>query len=288
MTGFGSGRAPLGDGRVCVDVRSVNHRFLDVRVRLPQSLVDHAGLVEDALRERLERGRIEAIARIEGASAAGPSLDFARARSAYRDLCVLRDELRPDEPVPLALLAHVPDLFTSDAGASDELAKRALVAATQAACEELQKMRKREGLALGDHLADRLGALKKNVERMRGLCPTVVDRMRVRLRERVERLLGERDVPLDPGRLEHEVVLYAERSDVAEEIARLGAHCAQFEELMRLEEPQLGRRLDFLLQEMAREVNTLGAKIPDAETTPVVIEMKADVERMREQVQNVL
>jgi uncharacterized protein (TIGR00255 family) len=251
-------------------------------------LVDHSGAVEELLREHLVRGRIEAIARVEGNAAPQPTLDLARARAAYRDLCTLRDELRPDETVPLSLLASVPDLFSTDANAGLDSQRDALVTATKAACDELQQMRRREGLALADHLRERLAQLRANVAKVRDLCPRAVDRLRGRLRERIERLLSERDVPLDPGRLEHEVVLYAERSDVAEEIARLGAHCDQFMELMEKDEPQLGRRLDFLLQEMAREVNTLGAKIPDAETTPVVIEMKADVERMREQVQNVL
>lgn len=288
MTGYGSGEADLGTGRLLVELRAVNHRFLDVRLRLPTELADHAAVVEELVRKRLDRGRIEVMSRQEGTGRPAPALDVARAKAMYTQLCELRDELNPDEPVPLSLLASVPDLFVTRGGPPPDELRRALLAAAGSACKSLDVMRDREGEALADDLSGRLERLRAHLAQVRGFCPKVVESHRQRLRERLERLLVERAVDLDPGRLEHEVALFADKSDVAEEVARLAAHCDQFGELMQEASGLVGRRLDFLLQEMAREANTLGSKSPEVEMTRLVIELKADVERMREQVQNVL
>lgn len=289
MTGFGSGEADLGTGRLLVELRAVNHRFLDVRLRLPPELSDHGAGLEELVRKKLDRGRIEVLSRMEGATRPIPVLDVVRAKAVYTQLCELRDELDPNEPVPLSLLSSVPDLFVTHGGPEPAKVQKALLQAAAAACKSLDLMRDREGEALADDLSGRLERLRAHLAQVRGFCPKVVENHRRRLRERLERLLADRSVDLEPGRLEHEVALFADKSDVAEEVARLAAHCDQFGELMQEEASGLvGRRLDFLLQEMAREANTLGSKSPDVEMTRLVVELKADVERMREQVQNVL
>lgn len=288
MTGHGIGEAELGAGRVLIEIRAVNHRYLDVRVRLPVELTEHVVLVEESVRRSLRRGRVEVIGRVDGDVTGLPRLDKARARAAFVQLCELRDELRPDEPVPLSLLTSVPDLFGGRSITDHEAARAALSSACDAACDAVWSMRAREGRALAGDLAQHLDVLLAALDRVRERTPAMVDGYREKLRQRIERLLADTDVELDPGRLEHEVALFADRADVAEEVARLSSHCAQMRELLASPEESAGKRLDFLLQEMTREANTIGAKSADADLARTVIEMKASISRMREQAQNVL
>lgn len=288
MTGYGSGEAPLGRGRLLVDARAVNHRFLDVRVRLPPEIGDHAAAAEEVARRSLERGRIEITARVEGEAVASPELDVARARSAFEQLSRLRDELTPGEPVPLSLLATVPDLFTTRGGPPAKETLQALCSATEAACAALTEMRRREGAALAVDLRERLAQLRSQVASVRVRVPEAVESYRKKLGERLERLLRETRVDLDAGRLEHEVALFADKGDVTEELTRLVSHCDQVEQLLEDGSAPVGRKLDFLLQEMNRETNTIGSKSSDVTMARTVVDMKAELERMREQVQNVL
>jgi uncharacterized protein (TIGR00255 family) len=288
MTGFGVGHAAVGDGRVVVEMRAVNHRYLDVRVRLTSELGEHGATIEEVVRRRLERGRIEASAHLEGVTLGVPVLDRERARAAFDQLAALRDELQPGAPLPLSLLTCVPDLFRAAPAPASEALGEAVREAAEAAATRLDAMRQREGAALAQEILSLLAGMEEHVGQVRQRVPQVVTEYRERLRERVRRLMGDTEVALDAGRLEHEVALFADRSDVAEELARLASHGDQLRELLAAGDARVGRRLDFLLQEMAREVNTTGAKTQDLATTRLVVELKASVGRMREQVQNVL
>jgi uncharacterized protein (TIGR00255 family) len=286
MTGFGLGEAPLGAGKLAVEIRGVNHRFLDVRVRVPRELVDLAGFVEQIARDRLVRGRYEVGMRVDGVALGAPVLDRDRARAAYRALCELRDELAPGSDVPLSLLGAIPDLFVSSVDREIERLRESTRAAFEAAATSLDAMRANEGTALRADLVkrlDRVQFLARGIERR---APEVIETHRRRLRERADRLRAATEIDVDDVRLEQEIAMFAERSDVCEELTRLESHAAQFARLVSADEA-VGRRLDFLLQEMAREANTVGAKSPDALIAQAVVEMKAEIERMREQVQNV-
>ncbi|HXN31723.1 MAG TPA: YicC/YloC family endoribonuclease [Polyangiaceae bacterium] len=286
MTGFGLGEAPLATGKVAVEIRGVNHRFLDVRVRMGRELGDLAGFVEQLARERLARGRYEVAMRIDGVVIGAPTLDRDRARSAYRAFCELRDELAPGADVPLSLLASVPDLFVSSADRELERVRHAARVAFEAAAAALDAMRAYEGNALRNDVAKRVERVRHLAEGISQRGPDVLETHRRRLRERAERLRATMDFDVDGARLEQEIALFAERSDVCEELTRIESHCAQFVALLSVDEA-VGRRLDFLLQEMAREANTIGAKSPDAPIAHAIVEVKAEIERMREQVQNV-
>jgi len=289
MTGFGIGEAPLGEGgkaKVCVEIRGVNHRFLDVRVRVPREIGDLGTFVEQLAREKLTRGRFEIAVRVEGAAIGAPVLDRERARTAYQALCELRDELAPGTDVPLSLLSSIPDLFVSSADREIEAVRAATRRAFEGGVKALDQMREREGVALSEDLSKRLEAVRRLAKTVEGRAPDVVEAHRNRLRERAQRLKAQTDVDVDGGRLEQEIALFAERIDICEELTRLESHCVQFASLVASSEA-CGRRLDFLLQEMAREANTVGAKSPDAQITHAIVEVKAEIERMREQVQNV-
>lgn len=285
MTGFGVGEASTPVGRLVVEVRAVNHRFLDVRVRAPRELADLAAFAEQLGRERLSRGRIEVAIRVESSSGQAIALDAERARAAFQALCALRDELAPGSEVPLSVLAAVPDLFAPATERARDTMRAACRDAFDRAVVALEAMRTDEGRALCEDLRGRLHAVRRAADSIGTRAPQLVEGYHRRLRNRIARLVGG-DAPLDPGRLEQEIALLADRSDVSEELTRLSSHCAQFEALFDSKDA-CGRRLDFLLQEMVREVNTIGSKAQDAEVAHLVVDAKSELERMREQVQNV-
>ena len=281
MTGFGVGDAPLGDGRVTVELRALNHRFLDVRVRLPEELTDQSFFIEQLARESLARGRFDVGVRLEGAALPPPMFSIDRARALYRGLCTLRDELAPGTELPITALTGMPDLVTTPTTADSAGARAALKAGFDAALRRLD-----EGEALMRELRARLESCRRLRATISARGGEMLEGYRARLRERLDRLLSESGVQLDPGRLEAEMVILADRSDVTEELVRLESHFDQFTRLLEADGP-VGRRLDFLLQEIGRESNTIGAKSQDAPIAHLVVEMKAELERIREQVQNV-
>jgi uncharacterized protein (TIGR00255 family) len=286
MTGFGLGEAPLGEGRIALEVRSLNHRYLDLRVRLPPELGDHCFWLEQRARERLTRGRYDIGARVSGAALGAPVLSMERARSTFRALQRLRDELAPDSELPIGAIAAMADVLTVPAETDAELVRAALDQALGVALASLDQMRASEGSALGRELGERLAAARLLTAEISQRADGSVAAYRSRLRARLERLLLDTTVKLDAGRLEMELAILADRSDVTEELVRLESHFEQFEKLLVAREP-IGRRLDFLLQETSREVNTLGSKSQDGEVSHRVVALKAELERMREQVQNV-
>jgi len=285
MTGFGLGEAALRDGRMTAEVRSLNHRFLEIRIRLPQELVDHTFFVEQLCRERLGRGRYDVSVRIDGAALPAQELDVSRARSLYASLSRLRDELAPGSELPVSVLAAVPGLWVGAEAGSAEPSRDALAQSLRAALDQLDQMRGVEGVALATELRSRLGELRRLVDTLREQAPVIVLGQERRLSERVARLLGGAE-GLDPSRLAMEVALLADRCDITEELVRLSSHFEQFDELTVAAGPS-GRKLDFLLQEMAREANTVGAKCQDASLSHLVVSLKAEIERLREQVQNI-
>ena len=285
MTGFGVGEAHLRQGRVTAEVRSLNHRFLELRLRLPPELVDHTFFVEQLCRERLGRGRYDVSVRVDAAALPGVELDAARARAMYGALARLRDELCPGTELPLSMLAGIPGLMVTTEASDAEPSQQALAASLRMALDNLDQMRAAEGASLAVELRARLSALSGQVETLRERAPGVVCAQEKRLAERVARMLGGAE-GLDPARLAMEVALLADRADITEELVRLASHFGQFAELLETTGPS-GRKLDFLLQEMAREANTVGAKCQDASLSHLVVSLKADIERLREQVQNI-
>jgi uncharacterized protein (TIGR00255 family) len=298
MTGFGLGAAAFGPGRVVAEVRSVNGRFLDVRVRLPQELAELSLMVESEARKRLSRGRCDIAVRTEGDVFSAPPIDKARARRAYTLLAELRDELAPGAEIPFSMLASMPDLFGPGQYADGEPAREAVRAALTSALDALEVMRQTEGRATADDLLRRIASVRELLDHVAERSPAMLEILARKFRERLARATAlvsssagtgvelARELPIDPGRLEQELLLMVERSDISEELTRLRSHLAQLAGYIEAEEP-LGRRLDFLLQEMAREINTIGAKSQDVRLSHAVVELKAEIERMREQVQNV-
>jgi uncharacterized protein (TIGR00255 family) len=287
MTGFGRGEAST-DGRTWVaEVRTVNHRFLDQRVVLPRLFGAFEEPIKKLVAASLDRGRVDITFSLQGVTTAQPQLvvNDNVARQYHRCLLQLIDDysLRPD--IGLGDMLTLRDVISLEEPRPDMEAEWTLIrTALSAALTDCDHMREVEGRALQEDLLDRLERFEEVVARITALLPQLLEMRQAELRQRVGRLLDGFD--LDPVRLAQETAILADKSDVTEEVTRLGSHIAQFRSFLTSDEP-VGRRLDFLLQEFLREVNTLSSKIANADIAHLGVEMKNEIEKLREQVQNI-
>jgi uncharacterized protein (TIGR00255 family) len=286
MTGFGSGHGRSGLEEIDVEVRSVNHKFCEVKVRLPRELTALELETVRQVKERLARGGIDVSARrAPGKAGLTPRVDLALAEEYARAFGAVGDRLGLPGQVGLAQILEAEGVVTLEERSADlDAAREALAAALALALGSLSAMRESEGQALARDLEARLQAVEAMVARVEELTPRSVEHYRQRLAERVAELA--RGVTVDPARLAAEVALFADRADVSEELTRLRSHLSQMRLLIGGGEPA-GRKMDFLVQEMHREVNTVGSKSQSGEIGALVVALKAEIERMREQVQNV-
>ncbi|BFU97036.1 MAG: conserved protein of unknown function [Nitrospira sp.] len=287
MTGFGRQQAPWLDGSVTVEVRSVNHRFLEMACRLPRALNHLEDAIKKATQQVCARGRIDLTITVQSGKGRlqTVSVDQVLAKQYHQALRTLKKTLKLGGSIDVGLIAGQRDVVSvTDQPAEDrKLSKLAHRLAVQA-LEALVAMRKREGEALAKDMLARLHAIRERKMIVGAMAPQVVQAEFDRMRSRVEKLMGGE--PSDGSRLLQELAVYADRGDIAEEIVRLDSHMVQFEQTLNRSE-SIGKTLDFLLQEMGREINTIGSKANDAEIAGHVVHMKAELERIREQVQNV-
>ncbi|MDX2054092.1 MAG: YicC/YloC family endoribonuclease [Polyangiaceae bacterium] len=286
MTGFGVGVSPYGSGRILAEIRALNHRFTDVRVRTPDTLSGETLFVEQLVRTHLSRGRLDVGIRFEGVEPASVELDPGRVRRLYQLLSALKEELAPESALTLDAVLRAPELVTVHTGQDIDQIRAVLTSAVEAAISNLNEMRTREGQTLAAELAARLENARKLLGEVRSRTAEGKSAYRERVQARLQHLLREVKAPIDEGRLEVELALLAERSDITEEMVRLESHFEQFGRVLK-EPGAVGRKLEFLLQEMAREANTIGAKSQSASVNHLALEIKVELERMREQVQNV-
>lgn len=288
MTGFGTATAEVPGGRLAVEVRSVNHRFSEVLIRLPRDLSPLEDRTRAILQERVRRGRVEVIVtRDEGTRRPRTVRADVELAAAYaRALRDLAGAIGAGGEVTVAQVASLPDVLRlEDERADPESLWPQLEAAVRAAVDGLVAMRASEGERLAADLLQRVGAIEAATDEIARKSREVVRGYGERLRARLAEVLAE--VPVDEARLAAELALFAERSDITEELTRLRSHLAQFRQVVQEEGVAVGRKLDFILQEMGRETNTIGAKANDVEITRVIIEMKSELESLREQAQNV-
>lgn len=287
MTGYGSAELERDGQRLSAEVRSVNHRYCEVSIRAPRLVSLFEDQIRQAIQERFSRGKITITISWSGAGEGGEvlALNVPVVERYVSLLQQLRERYHLSADLNVGTLATLPDVFTWEHTAlSDEQTWSLVKTLLDRACENMNAMKAREGDALARDLEKRLGILRVELDR-------VVERAPYRPQEAKERLLSRLkvmldDVEMDPARIAQELALMADRLDCTEECVRLSAHLDQFRSLM--EGPELaGRKLNFLLQEMNREANTIGSKANDVEIAHAVIVMKDEIERLREQVQNV-
>jgi uncharacterized protein (TIGR00255 family) len=286
MTGYGRGTCQVGGRRLVVELRSLNHRFLEVKLRLPWTDPAVEANLTQLVRGAIDRGVVSVSVREEGGGAGQEvRADVGLAQSYATALEQLRAALGIAEPVSLALVAAQPGVLTVGEPARDGDELWALLKpGVDQAVAALLESRSREGAALQADLEGRATTLEQAAAELRELTKEAPDLSRKRLRERIERALG--DQPIDPARLAQEVAFLADKADVAEELTRLETHLAELKRLLTQKGPA-GRRLDFLTQELNREINTIGSKSQSAPVAARVVDAKAEVERLREQIQNV-
>lgn len=287
MTGYGKGEATAPNGNFLVEIRAVNHRYGEISVRLPRSFYAFENEVKRLAASVLKRGKIDISVQWDEAAAANnaPQLDIAVARGYYDAYTRLVKELNVPQDAPISYIMSQKGVMKEVSVTVDETELQPqLLAAVKVAVEALDVMRTREGEALAQDLQARRGQIAEWSKLVGERTPQVVLEYRQKMKIRLEQLLEGSE--MDESRLAQEIALLADRSDITEELVRLSSHFNQFDEALRSSEP-VGRKLDFLMQEMNREVNTIGSKSNDASITNLVIQIKAEMEKMREQVQNV-
>lgn len=281
MTAYASAETTGPAGTLSCELRTVNHRYLELSPRLPDELRVFESALRERIAARLSRGKVDITVRVRGESR-GESLQVNAGTLARLSELALDLEARfPRMNIEFTELLRFPGVL-QQAEVDPELLQAALLEVLERALDALTATREREGAKLAELLKDRLDAIERIVADVRSFMPQIREGLRARLESR----LADIKQPADPGRLEQELVLQITRSDVDEELDRLSTHIAETRRVLGTKEP-IGRRLDFLMQEFNREANTLGSKSVDARSTNAAVELKVLIEQMREQVQNI-
>ncbi len=299
MTGFARAVSSFGDVRISVEIRSVNHRFLEVNVKAPRGYAPYERELKGIFQQTLKRGRVDVLVlrEVERSSQGGASAEILSAASPAMEAAVQRyvSTCRRFGASGAGLDAFIGQLLLRELSrhdegddngeiSSDEVA--ALQELLSGAAHSLVEMRRVEGESLVGDILARLGAIGRHREEILVRSATAPQRLRERLLERLAPLVS--DLSLAPDRVAQEAAVLADRVDTSEELARLEIHLAQFEKLLRVGHPDgIGRKLDFMTQEIGRELNTISSKAQDAVVQQLVVEAKAEAERVREQVQNI-
>jgi uncharacterized protein (TIGR00255 family) len=284
MTGFGSAEGAVGGARVSVEIRSVNHRFFNPSIKLPSDLAKWEGEVRDALRKAIARGHVTLLARVERRDTEGTRVDEAQFRAYVDQIRALQAHLALGPTVDVGAILRLPNVIATT---DDEVVGTAaeLVAIVDAALVALDQMRAAEGGRLARYLEERLANIEGAVNRIAARAPGRLIEQRDRLRTAVRELTD--GVAVDEQRIAQEIAILADRLDVSEEVSRFHSHFAAFRATLGSSAPDgVGKRLGFLLQELLREANTTGSKANDAAMLHEVILIKEELERIREQVEN--
>ena len=287
MTGYGKGEAAGEQVALAVEIRTVNHRYADITVKLPRGLMAFENEIRRQVGQVLRRGKIDVFVNFgqAGEAVVVPVLNRPLA-AAYCELFTqLRNELGLSGGVSVETIVSQRDVIQlREAEGESEALQGCLFEALQRALEQVAAMRRTEGAATVNDLAERLAQLEASLGEVEQRAPQIPLEWQGKLMERLARL--QQNLEWDPQRVAQEVAAYADRCDISEELVRFRSHLGQFRALFDDAEP-VGRRMDFLVQELNREVNTMGSKSNDADLTRVVVAMKAELEKIREQIQNV-
>jgi uncharacterized protein (TIGR00255 family) len=287
MTGYGKGQAIAGDMSLTVEIKSVNHRYGDISVKAPRYLLGHEAEIKKRVGERLKRGKIDVFINVENNACAGrmPVLNKELAAAYMVLFRQMRAEYALEGEVTVDLLAGQKEVIAlAEAEPDEEAVSGCLAEALTKALGAMEQMRNAEGTATRRDMQEHLEHIESLLIAARERAPQVPVEWKEKLTERLARL--EKGFEADPQRIAQEVAVFADRCDISEELSRFNSHIEQFRGLFSVEEA-VGRQMDFILQEMNREANTMGSKSNDLELTRLVVAMKADLEKIREQVQNI-
>lgn len=288
MTGYGKGQCESELYRIKVELKSVNHRYLDVNIKLPRYLIYLEESIKKTIKEYLNRGKVDVFINFEfiNVSSVDVKVDLPLARSFKAALEELKEELQLEDTIRLNNLLSVSDILkTEKRDLDDDLVWDTLNDALKDALVQISEMRSFEGDKLKEDMISKLDSIEGIIAYVEERSPLVVDEYRVKLNDRINSLMEDKTL-IDPDRLAMEVAIYADKSSIDEEITRLRSHISQFKEILS-QDGGVGRKLDFLIQEFNREANTIGSKSSDSKLVSYVVELKSEIEKIREQVQNI-
>ena len=287
MTGYGRAERTLDGRTVTVELRSVNNRYLDCNVRMPRLYLFAEEGFKAQVQKTISRGKVDVFITLEGAGTQALAVSVNRpvADGYYAALRELAELYGLNGDIPISLLSQFPDVRLAETAEedADQTAQEISAALTQALLD-FDQMRTREGAKLEEDILSRAARIEELVEQVKSRSPETVSEYRARLEERMNEVLA--NLQLDPARILTEAAIFADKVAVDEETVRLTSHIAQLREMLS-QGGAIGRKLDFLIQEFNREANTIGSKCSDMEIAGLVVEMKAEIEKIREQVQNV-
>ncbi|MDZ5474399.1 YicC/YloC family endoribonuclease [Bacillus sp. 31A1R] len=286
MTGFGRSKREIDSYRVTVEMKSVNHRFSEFHIRMPRQLLNIEDKLKKKMGEYVQRGRIELFVTVEGEGILNRkvNIDWNLLNEYYQNILKIQDLYNLKKDITLEDLLNREEFISIDEEEAGNKRIEALVLeTTEEAVIQLQQMREIEGAALANDMKDHLTLISEKVHLLKKYAPNVVLQYKERLSKRMKEYS---EGLIDESRLINEVAIFADKADINEELTRLNSHIEQFQKTLEIKEA-IGRKLDFLLQEMNREVNTIGSKANDSSIAKEVVELKSLLEKIKEQVQNI-
>ena len=286
MTGYGKANTSKNLREYQIEIKSVNHRYLDVSVKMPRNLSYLEEEIKKIVSEKLTRGKVDVFVTFNNNSLEGREIKINTeiARMYIKELRNLAESEGIIADIPVTEISKLPDVLTIQNNQDDETIKNELDEVTQEAVNNLVEMRKVEGEKIAQDLQDRVNDVEEKVKKISSLSTGLIEEYVVKLNTRIKELLQDQEI--DEARLAQEVVIYADKCSIEEEVTRLNSHIYQFRELLQTNEA-VGKKIDFMIQEMNRETNTIGSKANNLEITNEVINMKTQLENIREQVQNI-
>ena len=286
MTGYGKSNMSKNLREYQVEIKSVNHRYLDVSVKMPRSLSYLEEEIKKAVSSKLTRGKVDVFITFNNNSLEGRDIKINTeiARMYIKELRDLAESEGIVADIPVTEISKLPDVLTIQNNQDDETIKNELLEVSSKAIDNLVDMRKVEGEKIAQDLLVRIQDIEKKVKKISSLSTGLIEEYVVKLNTRIKELLQDQEI--DEARLAQEVVIYADKCSIEEEVTRLNSHIYQFRELLQTNEA-VGKKIDFMIQEMNRETNTIGSKANNLEITNEVINMKTQIENIREQVQNI-
>ena len=287
MTGYGRGEAVLHDRAITVEVRAVNNRYLDCAVKIPRVYVFAEEAIKARVQSQVGRGKLDVFVTIDASAADQVAVTLNRpvADGYYAALTQMKETYGLAEPVSLSLLSRFPDVFLVEKAQGDaDVIEGDILQVLDQALADFNAMRAREGAKLAEDIRAKGEAIAALVTQVEARSPETVAAYREKLRQKMQEVLE--NTQIDESRILTEAALFADKVAVDEETVRLRSHLAQLEEMLQAEGP-IGRKLDFLIQEFNREANTIGSKCSDVDLARVVVDLKGEIEKIREQVQNI-
>ena len=288
MTGYGKGDYENDLYRFKLEIKSVNHRYIDVNVKFPRQISYLEETIKKKIKEKLFRGKVDAYINLEylGESQTDVNIDTELAKAYYDTLNELVVELNLKDGISLNNILNIPDIIKLQKKELDEESiLEVLTVSLDLALENISSMRKEEGKELKNDILVKLATIKSHLTIIEERSPEVVLEYKKKLNDRINELIDNETI-LDKDRLNSEVAFFADKASIDEEIVRLKSHIKQLELILE-EDGSIGRKLDFLIQEFNREINTIGSKSSDITITMYVVELKSEVEKIREQIQNI-